>query len=93
MVSLEAGLFVSFIGSFPRDLRLKVPRGTSIQWALPLVPQLLPDDLYIRFRTTAVDPLSEPGYSMPTYNGHTGEVLKVCSFLYVSTQVKQLVHR
>lgn len=61
MVSPGAGSFASFIRSCLRNLRLKLPRGTSIQWALPLVPQLLPDDVYAQFRTTAVDPLTEPG--------------------------------
>lgn len=63
------------------DTHLLLPcRGTSIQWALPMLSQLLPEHLLARVQSTAVDPNTESpehGDLMPAYNAQTGEVLKV----------------
>ena len=59
---------------------MKPFRGTSIQWALPLLSQLLPEDLLARVQSTAVDPnveSPENGDSMPAYDAQKGEILKV----------------
>lgn len=51
----------------------------SIQWALPMLPQVLPDELLHRLQSASVDPhyvFPETGNSMPTYNAATGELIK-----------------
>lgn len=53
--------------------------GMSIQWALPLLQQILPEDLFIRLQTTSVDPhyvFPDDGNVMPVYNVETGELVK-----------------
>ncbi|EOD45326.1 putative fad binding domain-containing protein [Neofusicoccum parvum UCRNP2] len=52
--------------------------GMSIQWGLPLLRDCLPDELYDRLYTAAVDPYFEPPDPgvLPTLNGATGELLK-----------------
>jgi hypothetical protein len=52
----------------------------SLQWGLPILQDVLPDDLWKRVQTAAVDPhymCPESGTSMPVYNGETGEKIKV----------------
>lgn len=58
-------------------------RGMSIQWGLPMLEQLLPDDLYRRLQSASVDPhyvFPEEGNQMPVYNAATGEHIKVSFF-------------
>ncbi|KAI5364607.1 Putative FAD-binding domain, FAD/NAD(P)-binding domain superfamily [Septoria linicola] len=53
--------------------------GMSIQWALPLLQQILPEDLFKRLQTTSVDPhyvFPHDGNVMPVYNVETGELVK-----------------
>jgi 2-polyprenyl-6-methoxyphenol hydroxylase-like FAD-dependent oxidoreductase len=51
--------------------------GMSIHWSRPLLEQLLPEELLARLREAAVDPSfdssAEGGYTVPFYNGKTGE--------------------
>jgi hypothetical protein len=51
----------------------------SLQWALPMLPQVLPDDLMSKIQSAAVDPfyICDSATSMPVYNGETGEKIKV----------------
>lgn len=50
----------------------------SVQWGLPLLKNCLPNEMYERIHTAAVDPYFEPPDPgvMPTRNGATGELLK-----------------
>ncbi|KAK4555286.1 hypothetical protein LTR86_007582 [Recurvomyces mirabilis] len=51
----------------------------SIQWALPMLPQLLPEELMDRIQEASVDPhyiFPKAGNSMPVYNGESGELIK-----------------
>lgn len=51
-----------------------------MQWALPMLPKLLPDELLEKLQSAAVDPhyvFPETGNSMPAYNAETGELMKV----------------
>ncbi|KIW62169.1 hypothetical protein PV04_10369 [Phialophora macrospora] len=52
--------------------------GMSVQWGLPMLKDCLPEDLFNRIHTAAVDPDFEPPDPgiLPTYNGATGELLK-----------------
>lgn len=53
-----------------------------MQWALPMLPDLLPDDLLARLQSTSVDPyyvFPEAGNSMPVYDASSGEHVKVIS--------------
>ena len=49
----------------------------SIHWSRPLLETILPENLLARLKETAVDPFfdssAEGGYSVPFYNGKTGE--------------------
>lgn len=49
----------------------------SIHWSRPLLEHLLPEELLARLKEAAVDPSfdssAEGGYSVPFYNGKTGE--------------------
>ena len=64
----------------------------SIQWALPLLSDLLPSDLHQKLQTASVDPnytFPDTGNSMPVYNASTGEHLKsipLAKMLRVSRQ-------
>lgn len=52
----------------------------SLQWALPMLKDLLPDDLWEKVQNAAVDPFyvcPKEGTSMPVYNAGTGEKIKV----------------
>lgn len=51
-----------------------------MQWALPMLPDLLPDDLLARLQSTSVDPyyvFPDAGNSMPVYDASSGEHVKV----------------
>ena len=51
----------------------------SLQWGLPMLKNVLPDDLMAKLQSAAVDPFyicPEGGTSMPVYNGETGERIK-----------------
>ncbi|KAK3674333.1 hypothetical protein LTR78_005802 [Recurvomyces mirabilis] len=51
----------------------------SIQWALPMLPQLLPEELMNRIQEASVDPyyiFPKTANSMPVYNGQSGELIK-----------------
>ncbi|KAF2163171.1 hypothetical protein M409DRAFT_26614 [Zasmidium cellare ATCC 36951] len=53
--------------------------GMSVQWALPMLPDLLPPELLGRLQETSVDPhyiFPKSGNSMPVYDGSSGELLK-----------------
>ncbi|EME38964.1 hypothetical protein DOTSEDRAFT_66932 [Dothistroma septosporum NZE10] len=53
--------------------------GMSIQWALPLLADLLPEDVHSRLQSASVDPhyvFPDAGNAMPVYNAATGEHLK-----------------
>lgn len=55
-------------------------RGMSLQWGLPMLKDVLSDDLWSRVQNAACDPFyicPEAGTSMPVYNGETGEKIKV----------------
>jgi 2-polyprenyl-6-methoxyphenol hydroxylase-like FAD-dependent oxidoreductase len=49
----------------------------SIHWSRPLLEHLLPEELLARLKEAAVDPsfdsTAEGGYTVPFYNGKTGE--------------------
>ncbi|OAL37074.1 hypothetical protein AYO20_03551 [Fonsecaea nubica] len=50
----------------------------SVQWGLPMLADCLPQDLFDRVYTAAVDPTfvpPDPGH-LPAINGQTGEVMK-----------------
>ena len=51
--------------------------GMSIHWSRPLLEHVLPEELLARLKEAAVDPSfdssAEGGYSVPFYNGKTGE--------------------
>lgn len=52
----------------------------SIQWALPMLPSLLPQNLMDRLQEVSVDPhyvFPKSGNTMPVYDVSTGELLKV----------------
>lgn len=52
----------------------------SIQWALPMLSDLLPGTLLAQLQTVAVDPhyiSPDAGNTMPVYNAESGEKLKV----------------
>ncbi|KAK4609214.1 FAD-dependent monooxygenase phnB [Fulvia fulva] len=53
--------------------------GMSIQWALPLLSDLLPEHIHERLQSASVDPhytFPDTGNIMPVYNAQTGERLK-----------------
>lgn len=56
----------------------------SIQWALRMLPDLLPEDLLARLQSTSVDPyyvFPEAGNSMSVFDASCGERVKVCMVL------------
>lgn len=56
----------------------------SIQWALRMLPDLLPEDLLARLQSTSVDPyyvFPEAGNSMSVFDASCGEPVKVCMVL------------
>jgi len=56
----------------------------SVQWALPMLPDLLPGDLLARLQSTSVDPFyvfPEVGNYMPVYDASSGEHVKVANTL------------
>ena len=53
--------------------------GMSIQWALSMLPDLLPDEIMAGLKAACCDPYFDPpnnGCYMPVYNGETGEHIK-----------------
>ncbi|KAK4495344.1 hypothetical protein PRZ48_013675 [Zasmidium cellare] len=53
--------------------------GMSIQWALPLLPELLPPGIMSRLQSASVDRhyvFPKSGNSMPVYDASSGELLK-----------------
>lgn len=61
------------------ELRNQREWGMSIQWALPLLEKLLPQDLLDQLQNASVDPhyiCPDEGNAMPVYNVGTGELIK-----------------
>lgn len=75
---------VSQVSTLSFSTAIDMYRGMSIQWALNLLPALLPEELMARLQSTSVDPsyvFPESGNSMRMYNAETGDTLKVsCVF-------------
>ena len=61
------------------ELRNQREWGMSIQWALPLLEKLLPQDLLDQLQDASVDPhyiCPDEGNALPVYNVGTGELIK-----------------